>query len=110
MLCNKCLNKNICKYFAFFVDAPMIINIESCEKFAGKETPSNNNIYCPTAPEQFVFKTPIDYSKFRMPKTEDNVVPLDIEETEEERITVDLSQAHEDKVVSISDLLLGDDK
>ena len=104
MLCNKCLNKNICKYFAFFVDAPMIINIESCEKFAGKETPSNNNIYCPTTPEQFVFKTPIDYSQFE--KQEDT----ESFEIEEERITVDLSQVHEDKVVSISDLLLGDDK
>lgn len=110
MLCDKCLNKNICKYFAFFVDAPMVVNIESCEKFAGKEIPSNNNTHYPTPQDQFVFKTPIDYSKLRIPKTEDNVVPLNVEEAEEERITVDLSQVHEDKVVSISDLLLGDDK
>lgn len=104
MLCNKCLNKNICKYFAFFVDAPMIINIESCEKFAGKETPSNNNIHYPAAQEQFVFKTPIDYSQFEKQEDTESL------EIEEERITVDLSQVHEDKVVSISDLLLGDDK
>ena len=107
MLCNKCLNKNICKYFAFFVDAPMIINIESCEKFAGKEIPSNNNIHYPTAQEQFVFKTPIDYSQFEEQK--ENIKLLN-DEAEVERITVDLSQVHEDKVVSISDLLLGDDK
>ena len=107
MLCNKCLNKNICKYFAFFVDAPMIINIESCEKFAGKEIPSNNNIHYPTAQEQFAFKTPIDYSQFEEQK--ENIKLLN-DEAEVERITVDLSQVHEDKVVSISDLLLGDDK
>lgn len=107
MLCDKCLNKNICKYFAFFVDAPMIVSIESCEKFAGKEIPSNNNIHYPTAQEQFVFKTPIDYSQFE--EQEENIKLLN-DEAEVERITVDLSQVHEDKIVSISDLLLGDDK
>lgn len=107
MLCDKCLNKNICKYFAFFVDAPMIVNIESCEKFAGKEIPSNNNIHYPTAQEPFVFKTPIDYSQFE--EQEENIKLLN-DEAEVERITVDLSQVHEDKIVSISDLLLGDDK
>jgi hypothetical protein len=106
MLCNKCLNKNICKYFAFFVDAPMIINIESCEKFTGKEIPSNNN-QIPSQPEGFVFKKPIDYSQFEEQK--ENIQLLN-DEAEEERITVDLSQVHEDKIVSISDLLLGDDK
>ena len=104
MLCDKCLNKNICKYFAFFVDAPMIVNIEFCEKFAGKEKPSNNNYYTPSQPEGFVFKKPIDYSQF---ETEEEKEVL---EEEEERITVDLSQVHENKIVSISDLLLGDDE
>jgi hypothetical protein len=103
MLCDKCLNKNICKYFAFFVDAPMIVNIESCEKFAGKEIPSNNN-HIPSQPEGFAFKKPIDYSQFE--KQEET----ELLEAEEERITVDLSQVHEDKIVSITDLLLGDDK
>jgi hypothetical protein len=109
MLCKKCSNKNICKYYAFFADAPMVINIESCEKFISKEIPSNNNNHFATQ-DRLVFKKPIDYSEFETFKPENNEALFDIEEEEEERITVDLSQTHENKVVSISDLLLGDDK
>lgn len=103
MLCDKCLNKNICKYYAFFADAPMIINIESCEKYSTKQISSSDDKH---HPEQFIFKTPIDYSQFKQP--EENITLLENEE-EVERITVDLSQEHNDKVVSITDLLLGDD-
>lgn len=105
MLCDKCLNKNICKYFAFFADAPMQITIENCEKYVSNNKPSttyqnpNDNVAL------LHFKEPIDYSKFNLPQSEPEV-----QEEEEERITVDLSEEHKCKVTSITDLLLGDDE
>ncbi len=104
MLCDKCLNRNICKYYAFFADAPMEITIESCEKFVTKQKASSNveDIHYP---KQMLFKEPIDYSQF---ETNEKITLL--ENDEEERITVDLSEEHTSKVTSITDLLLGDDK
>lgn len=102
MLCNNCSNRNICKYYAFFADAPMIINIESCEKYSSKEqkiTPIHSY------PETLQFKEPIDYSKFNI----SNVPPTIVEKDEDERITVDLSEDHSDKIVSITDILLGNE-
>ena len=105
MLCDKCLNKNICKYFAFFVDAPMQIIIENCEKYVSNIKPSTVSLNPNDDIALLRFKEPIDYSKFNLSQTDQEV-----QEEEEERITVDLSQVHENKVVSISDLLLGDDE
>ena len=103
MLCDKCLNRNICKYFAFIADAPMQITIDTCEKYLSNVQPVQQN------PNDNVallrFKEPIDYSKFNLPQTEQEV-----QEEEEERITVDLSEEHSCKVTSITDLLLGDDE
>ena len=102
MLCDKCLNKGICKYRSFLANAPMIVTIESCERYEGKPTIVHNN------PNDNVtllnFKEPIDYSKFNT-KQEEEIV-----EEEEERVFVDLSEDHSNKVVSITDLLLGDDE
>jgi hypothetical protein len=82
----------------------MEINIESCEKFIAKHKASSvsEDVYCP---KHALFKEPIDYSQFEI---EENVTLL--ENNEEERITVDLSEEHTSKVTSITDLLLGDDK
>ena len=102
MLCDNCINKAICKYYAFLVAAPLEVKIESCEKFVSKQ-PIQQQQHIQNS--QFVFKEPIDYSKF---ETKDDTVLLSNEE--EEKITVDLSQAHDAKVVSITDLLLGEDE
>lgn len=100
MLCDKCLNRTICKYYAFFADAPMIVNIESCEK-------ARMNIEQPTFknPNDNIallnnFKQPIDYSKFNIPQDEEEI------DEEEERVFVDLSQQTEEKETSMMDLLL----
>lgn len=103
MLCDNCINKSICKYYAFLVDAPLEAKIESCEKFISKQPIQQQQQHVQNSP--FVFKEPIDYSKF---KAEDEIDLLSNEE--EEKITVDLSQAHDAKVVSITDLLLGEDE
>lgn len=103
MLCDNCINKAICKYYAFLVDAPLEVKIESCEKFVPKQPIQQQQQHIQNS--QFVFKEPIDYSKF---ETKDDIVLLSNEE--EEKITVDLSQAHDAKVVSITDLLLGEDE
>lgn len=103
MLCDNCINKAICKYYAFLVDAPLEVKIESCEKFVPKQSIQQQQQHIQNS--QFVFKEPIDYSKF---ETKDDTVLLSNEE--EEKITVDLSQAHDAKVVSITDLLLGEDE
>ena len=100
MLCDKCLNRTICKYYAFFADAPMIITIESCEKARmAIEQPTfkspNDNIALLNN-----FKQPIDYSKFNIPQDEEEI------DEEEERVFVDLSQQTEEKETSMMDLLL----
>ena len=100
MLCDKCLNRTICKYYAFFADAPMIVNIESCEKARMTiEQPTfkspNNNIALLNN-----FKQPIDYSKFNMSQDEEEI------DEEEERVFVDLSQQTEEKEISMMDLLM----
>ena len=100
MLCDKCLNRTICKYYAFFADAPMIVTIESCEKaHIPKEQPlfksPNDNVTL------LNFKQPIDYSQFDIPQ-EENEEKID----EEERVFVDLSQQTEEKEISMMDLLL----
>jgi hypothetical protein len=80
----------------------MIVTIESCERFQGKQNIIHNN------PNDNVallnFKEPIDYSKFNT-KQEEEII-----EEEEERVFVDLSEDNSSKVVSITDLLLGDDE
>ncbi len=100
MLCDKCLNRTICKYYAFFADAPMIVNIESCEKANFKtscvKSNPNDNIAL------LNFKQPIDYSQMGINKEE-------IEEEPGEKITVDLSECNEPEHVDIMDLLIGDD-
>ena len=92
MLCDKCLNRTICKYFTIFADAPMVINIESCEKAKFNEVKSND-VFQPK------FKKPIDYSKFDIPQEEEEI-------EDEEKVFVDLSQPTEEKETSIMDLLL----
>lgn len=105
MLCDKCLNRTICKYYAFFADAPMIVNIESCEKaIMPAEQPTfknpNDNIAL------LNFKQPIDYSQFDIPQEENDEIIED-----EEKVFVDLSQQTEEKEISMMDLLLeGDNK
>lgn len=99
MLCDKCLNRTICKYYAFFADAPMIINIESCEKaIMSVEQPifknPNDNVAL------LNFKQPIDYSQFNIPQEEDEAIE------DEEKVFVDLSQQAEEKEISMMDLLL----
>ncbi len=101
MLCNNCSNRTICKYYAFFADAPMVIDIESCEKYSSK---AQKNVPTHSYPDNTLqFKEPIDYSKFNIP---DKVTTID---EKEERITVDLSEDHSSKVVSITDILLGEE-
>lgn len=99
MLCDKCLNRTICKYYAFFADAPMIINIESCEKASFKtshvKSNPNDNIAL------LNFKQPIDYSQL-------GIKEETIEEEPEEKITVDLSENNEPEHVTIMDILIGD--
>ena len=105
MLCDKCLNRTICKYYAFFADAPMIVNIESCEKaIMPAKQPTFKN------PNDNVallnFKQPIDYSQFDIPQEENDETIED-----EEKVFVDLSQQTEEKEISMMDLLLeGDSK
>ena len=100
MKCDKSLKRTICKYYAFFADAPMIVNIESCEKaIMSVEQPTFKN------PNDNVallnFKQPIDYSQFNIPQEEDDEIIED-----EEKVFVDLSQQTEEKETSIMDLLL----
>jgi hypothetical protein len=100
MLCVKCLNKTICKYYAFFADAPMVVNIESCEKANFKTNCVKNN------PNDNIallnFKQPIDYSQMGIKEEK-------VEEEPGEKITVDLSECNEPEHVDIMDLLIGDD-
>ena len=98
MLCDKCLNRTICKYYAFFADAPMVINIESCEKaIFNKQTEMKN-------PNENIallnFKQPIDYSQLDIPQEKEEI------DENEERVFVDLSQQTEEKEISMMDLLL----
>ena len=106
MLCDKCLNKSICKYRSFLANAPITITIESCERFETKQ--SNNSDLKITQFDRPIdvlqYKEPIDYSKFDI-KREEEII-----EEDEEKVFVDLSEDHSSKVVSISDLLLGDDE
>ena len=102
MLCDKCLNRTICKYYDFLKDAPMIINIESCEKAT-----FNNSKIINTNPNNNVallnYKEPIDYSKFNLEEEQEDF-------EDEERIFVDLSETTEEKGKSMLDLLMeGDD-
>ena len=100
MLCDKCLNRTICKYYAFFADAPMVVNIESCEKATFKTSCVKNN------PNDNIallnFKQPIDYSQMGIEEEK-------VEEEPGEKITVDLSECNEPAHVDIMDLLIGDD-
>lgn len=95
MLCNNCYNKSICKYYDIFRDAPMILEIKSCEKYSGA-------ISSASVPQEPRVRKPIDYKALGIENE------LNIEENEdEERVIVDLSQETETKIVSITDLLLG---
>ena len=100
MLCDKCLNRTICKYYAFFADAPMIVTIESCEK--ARMTTEQLTFKSPNDNIALLnnFKQPIDYSKFNIPQDEEEI------DEEEERVFVDLSQQTEEKEISMMDLLL----
>lgn len=100
MLCDKCLNKGICKYRSLLANAPMVVTIESCERFESKQPVINNQ----NNQNAFKYKEPIDYSKFDIEQKEEII------EEEEEKVFVDLSKDHSNKVVSITDLLLGDDE
>ena len=105
MLCDKCLNKTICKYYDFLINAPMIVNIEYCEKINIKSTQPetmknpNDNV------KLLKFKEPIDYSKLDIPKEEDTADVTSFEQ--EERIIVDLFNHEEIKSCSITDILIG---
>jgi hypothetical protein len=95
MLCDKCQNKQICKYYAFLADAPMIINIESCDKYINKTSSvsrGDNNV------ASIKFRQPIEYPK--------EIIEEDYEESDE-KVFVDLSEEHNTKITSITDLLLG---
>ena len=108
MLCDKCINRNICKYYSFFVDAPMQITIESCEKYKCNEKQNVIKYQNPNDNMALLkYKEPIDYSKLNLQQFEEETSQDD---EEEERIVVDLSEQHVDKITSITDLLLGDDK
>ena len=103
MLCDKCLNRTICKYYAFFADAPMIVNIESCEK---ARFPAEQPIF--KNPNDNIallnnFKQPIDYSQFNISQEEEEI------DENEEKITVNLSECTEPKYNSMLDILIGDD-
>ena len=79
MLCDKCLNRTICKYYAFFADAPMVINIESCEKaIMSVKQPTlkdpNDNVAL------LNFKQPIDYSQFNIPQEENDEEYVSLDE------------------------------
>lgn len=106
MLCDNCSNKNICKYFTFLIKAPMIIEIKDCDNYICKNKLNEKEKPCIVQDDNMLkFKQPIDYSKFDIPN---RPIMLNEEEYDEERITVDLSEDHSSKVVSISDILLGD--
>ena len=92
MICDKCQNRQICKYYAFIADAPMTFSIDSCDKYIGKNNMHKNENNNTT---QTLFRQPIEY-------------PEDYKEDEpEEKVFVDLSEKHVNKVTSITDLLLG---
>lgn len=95
MLCSNCHNKSICKYYDIFKDAPMILEIKSCEKFSGA-SPSAS------IPQERQIRKPIDYKSLGIDIKEDNDSKED-----DEKIMVDLSQETESKIVSITDILLG---
>ena len=95
MICEKCKNRAICKYYAFILDAPMIINIESCDKYINKISSvsrGNNNV------ASTKFRQPIEYPK---------EIIEEVYEESDEKVFVDLSEEHNTKITSITDLLLG---
>lgn len=81
-------------------DSPLVVEILSCEK-ANLAHSNYNNSKQPKA--QMTFRKPIDYKNLGIET--DEIVH---DEEDEEKIFVDLSENH-NKVVSITDLLLGDD-
>ena len=103
MICEKCKNRTICKYYAFLLDAPMIVNIESCERFQTKQ--SNDFDLKITQFDRPVdvlqYKEPIDYNKFNI-KQEEEII-----EEDKEKIFVDLSEETHDNILSITDILMG---
>ena len=97
MICDKCKNRTICKYYSFLLDAPMDYAINSCEKYIAnkvEEQPRDNNL--------LRFKQPIDYKQ--IDNTNDE---LNLYDNEEERIEVDLSEENHNNVLSITDILMG---
>lgn len=101
MICDRCKNRTICKYYAFLSDAPLEFTIESCEKYIGKSNTTNDHM--PSNAEQtlFSFKQPIDYEKINGPEETVNT------NIDEERIEVDLSEETHSNVLSITDILMG---
>ena len=97
MLCNECRNKKICKYFSMLNNSPLTVEIKSCEAMDPIQPNAiKNNI-------RSAFKQPIDYSVLNMKQEEEQI------DEDEERILVDLSETEESKVLSFTDILLGDD-
>ncbi len=80
-------------------DSPLVVEILSCEKANLAHSNYNTPKQLKT---EMTFRKPIDYKNLGL-ETDENV-----HDEEEEKIFVDLSENHS-KVVSITDLLLGDD-
>jgi hypothetical protein len=99
MICNKCKNRTICKYYAFLSDAPIEFTIDSCEKYVSNDI--NKTINESDNKNLLRFKQPIDYSEIGA----QNDVPFYDED--EERIEVDLSEKTHNNVLSITDILMG---
>ena len=99
VICNKCKNRTICKYYAFLSDAPIEFTIDSCEKYISNNT---NKTINESNKDILKFKQPIDYNKIDIPKT-----PIYYNNQDEERIEVDLSEETHSNVLSITDILMG---
>ena len=87
----------------------MIIDIKSCEKAHFLSSQQTQN-----APKEPRIREPIDYSKVNLNELkryeEDRFMDLDFQESNEEKVIVDLSDTQPNKVVSMADILLGGNK
>lgn len=103
MICSKCKNKRICKYYDYIITIPIdiTIDISSCENFEGVGI-SQNNVQ-PLFQNQQV-ETPMP--RIRKPLD----IPVEKEEIPEdaERIIVDINNLPAEEDVSLFDSLLSD--
>ena len=99
MICNKCKNRTICKYYSFLSDAPIEFTINYCEKYIPNNT--NKTISESDNKNLLRFKQPIDYSEINV---QNNALFYD---EDEERIEVNLSEETHSNVLSITDILMG---